>query len=77
MRLDESDIGDRPLWVKAGKEQLIIPLCSENAVRRTQPVSDLLAELTNEEGQSNAYVFAELWRPAECSLAISFRVAAP
>lgn len=58
--LKEPDIGARPLWVKAGKEQLIIPLTSEAAVRRVQPVKDLLAKVANEEGQSNAYVFAEV-----------------
>src|ERR1700754_2691896 len=29
--LDVADVGERPLWVKAGKEQLIIPLTSEAA----------------------------------------------
>ena len=31
--LTEGDIGAEPLWVKAGKEQLVIPLTSERAVR--------------------------------------------
>jgi PhzF family phenazine biosynthesis protein len=58
--LQESDIGVRPLWVKTGKEQLIIPLNSETAVRRVKPDNALLAQVTSEDGQSMAYVFAEV-----------------
>jgi PhzF family phenazine biosynthesis protein len=57
--LDESDIGARPLWVKAGKEQLIIPLTSEAAVRRTRPNAELCNRERSEDGHSMAYVFAE------------------
>ncbi len=57
--LETADIGDRPLWVKAGKEQLIIPLRSEAAVRKVQPNAALMANMTNEDGQSMAYVFAQ------------------
>src|SRR3984885_11975810 len=32
--LDAPDIGERPLWVKAGKEQLVVPLTSIEAVKR-------------------------------------------
>src|SRR5688572_20488063 len=32
--LEPADIGFQPLWVKAGREQLIVPLTSEAAVRR-------------------------------------------
>ena len=35
--LDASDIGFQPLWMKAGREQLVIPLTSEAAVRRVRP----------------------------------------
>lgn len=56
--LEDCDIGDRPLWVKAGKEQLIIPLNSVDAVRRANPVSAALSQLVSEDGQSMAYVFA-------------------
>ncbi len=35
--LEPADIGFQPLWVKAGREQLIIPLTSEAAVRRRAP----------------------------------------
>jgi PhzF family phenazine biosynthesis protein len=58
--LSESDIGREPLWVKAGKEQLIIPLTSERAVRSVRPDAGTFADVLNEDGQSMAYVFAEL-----------------
>ena len=43
--LRASDIGACPLWVKAGKEQLIIPLRSEDAVRRARPDSAAFAAI--------------------------------
>ena len=55
-----SDIAARPLWVKAGKEQLIVPLSSEVAVRRVRPDSAALSSIVSEDGHSMAYVFAEL-----------------
>jgi trans-2,3-dihydro-3-hydroxyanthranilate isomerase len=55
--LGPSDIGDRPLWVKAGKEQLVVPLNSTDAVRRAAPDS-LLTGIRSEDGHSMAYVFA-------------------
>jgi trans-2,3-dihydro-3-hydroxyanthranilate isomerase len=57
--LEEQDIGARPLWVKAGKEQLIVPLASEDAVRRTKPNAALLERERSEDGHCMAYVFAE------------------
>jgi PhzF family phenazine biosynthesis protein len=56
----EGDVGERPLWVKAGKEQLIVPLTSERAVRSTKPDAELCAQVLSEDGHSMAYVFAEL-----------------
>jgi PhzF family phenazine biosynthesis protein len=57
--LDEKDIGDRPLWVKAGTEQLIVPLKSPEAVRRTAPGWDALMAIPNWDGFAMAYVFAQ------------------
>jgi PhzF family phenazine biosynthesis protein len=57
--LAESDIGERPLWVKAGKEQLIVPLRSLEAVRRAAPQPEAFAAVRSEDGISMAYVFAE------------------
>jgi trans-2,3-dihydro-3-hydroxyanthranilate isomerase len=56
--LDESEIGDRPLWVNAGTEQLVVPLTSEASVRRTKVNGDVLSQLKREEGAKMAYVFA-------------------
>src|SRR2546426_4476097 len=58
--IDEHEIGERPLWVKAGREQLIVPLVNEAAVRRAQPRADLLARLASEDGASMAYIFAPM-----------------
>ncbi len=52
------DIGGSPLWVKAGKEQLIIPLTSEAAVRAVKPNAAKFANVRSEDGHSMAYVFA-------------------
>lgn len=56
--LEVGDIGAQPLWVKAGKEQLVVPLTSEAAVRRAQPRPEAFAKVTSEDGHSMAYVFA-------------------
>jgi PhzF family phenazine biosynthesis protein len=56
--LDAGDIGFQPLWVKAGREQLIIPLTSEAAVRRVKPTAELFEKLTSTDGAGQAYVFA-------------------
>jgi trans-2,3-dihydro-3-hydroxyanthranilate isomerase len=55
--LEASDIGERPLWVKAGKEQLVVPLTSTDAVRRARPSAQAMAKIVSEDGQSMAYVF--------------------
>jgi PhzF family phenazine biosynthesis protein len=56
--LEEADIGERPLWVKAGKEQLIVPLRSPDAVRRAAPTGGAMAAVQSEDGIGMAYVFA-------------------
>ena len=55
--LEAGDVGEYPLWVNAGKEQLVVPLTSREAVRRTRPTADGFARLKSEDGQSMAYVF--------------------
>jgi len=55
--LDVHDIGERPLWVKAGKEQLVVPLTSTDAVRRAVPSAPGMAKIVSEDGHSMAYVF--------------------
>jgi len=56
--LEAQDIGERPLWVNTGYEQLIVPLTSEAAVRRARGRADLLAQLKSIDGHSMAYFFA-------------------
>ena len=56
--LESSDIGFQPLWMKAGREQLVIPLTSEAAVRRVRPKLELFERLKSVDGASQAYVFA-------------------
>jgi trans-2,3-dihydro-3-hydroxyanthranilate isomerase len=56
--LSAADLAERPLWVKAGKEQLIVPLASVEAVRRAAPGPQAFRELPSEDGQGMAYVFA-------------------
>ena len=56
--LNADDIGRQPLWVKAGKEQLIVPLNSADAVQRANPAADRLSKIVSDEGHSMAYVFA-------------------
>ena len=52
------DIGERPLWIKAGKEQLVVPLASIDAVRRAAPQAAAMRQIRSEDGISMAYVFA-------------------
>jgi trans-2,3-dihydro-3-hydroxyanthranilate isomerase len=56
--LDEHDLGERPLWVSTGREQLIVPLVSEAAVRRVRVRGDLLDQLASADGPRQVYVFA-------------------
>lgn len=58
LSLEPADIAERPRWVSTGREQLIIPLTSADAVMRARPQPDRLAELKSAEGASMAYIFA-------------------
>jgi trans-2,3-dihydro-3-hydroxyanthranilate isomerase len=57
--LEPTDLAERPLWVKAGKEQLIVPLTSAAAVRRAAPQPQIFRELLSEDDQGMAYLFAD------------------
>jgi PhzF family phenazine biosynthesis protein len=57
--LEAADIAERPLWMKAGKEQLVVPVRDAGAVRRARPRADAFTRLQSEDGQSMAYVFAD------------------
>jgi trans-2,3-dihydro-3-hydroxyanthranilate isomerase len=54
-----ADIAERPLWVNAGREQMVIPLASEDAVRKVVVRPELLSRLTSADGAGMAYVFAQ------------------
>ena len=56
--LESPDIGERPLWIKAGKEQMVVPLASTDAVRRMSPQPQALQRIRSEDGITMAYVFA-------------------
>lgn len=57
--LEPGDLAERALWVNTGKEQLIVPLASAEAVRRARPRADAFTRLKSEDGHSMAYVFAD------------------
>lgn len=57
--LSPADVGDRPLWVSTGNEQLLIPLVSPDAVARCQPEPRLAARHANEAGRVKIYVWAD------------------
>src|SRR5271165_1449123 len=56
--LEERDIGVRPLWVRAGTEQLIVPLATPEAVMRAAPRAQGLAALHDADSPPMAYLFA-------------------
>jgi trans-2,3-dihydro-3-hydroxyanthranilate isomerase len=55
--LEPGDVAEWPLWVNAGKEQLLVPVTSAAAVHRARPRADAFSRLKSEDGQSMAYVF--------------------
>ena len=57
--IEAGDIVERPLWVNAGKEQLLVPVAAVDAVRRARPRADAFSRLRSEDGHSMAYVFAD------------------
>jgi trans-2,3-dihydro-3-hydroxyanthranilate isomerase len=58
--LEAGDVGFQPLWMKAGREQLVIPLISEAAVKRAKPLPALFEKLRCVDGPAHAYVFASI-----------------
>lgn len=57
--LAPGEIGERPLWVSTGNEQLIVPVASADAVRRARPRADGLASFESDDGPVKVYVFAD------------------
>jgi len=57
--LEERDLAERPLWVAAGKEQLVVPVRDEGAVLRAKPNADAFTRLKSVDNLSMAYVVAD------------------
>ena len=55
--LQAGDVAEWPLWVSVGREQLIVPLASREAVGRARPKPDAFSRLKSEHGLGQAYVF--------------------
>lgn len=55
-----ADIGERPLWVNTGSEQLIVPLTSVAAIERAQIDQALLAKHASLSGQR---YLVHVWAP--------------
>lgn len=62
LSLPPDEVGERPLWVNTGSEQLVIPLTSSDAVAHATPVAELLAQ----HGRlTTTRHMAYVWAPAE------------
>ena len=65
--LSTADLGTTPLWVDTGSEQLVIPLASTDAVRRSVPDPALLVRLASIDlpgAGSGARAMAYVWARA-------------
>ena len=59
LQLDSADIGENPLWIDTGSEQLIVPLRNVEAVRRANPDGSTLDEWPRSgAGRAMIYVWA-------------------
>ena len=58
LRIDADAIVDRPLWVDAGTEQLVVPLASFEAVRSVDPDAQAMTRVASDGARAMAYVFA-------------------
>jgi PhzF family phenazine biosynthesis protein len=60
--LAETDVGEWPLCVQTGTQQLVLPLTSEAALRRARPRPDAFAALPGGDGPAGVYAFAATGR---------------
>ena len=70
--LEAGDVAEWPLWVNTGREQLVVPVGSEDAVRRATPRADAFSTLKSEDGASMAFVFHDAGDAAGTVLARFF-----
>lgn len=59
LKLEPNDIGPSPRWINTGMDQLLVPLTSEDAVRRASAVPDLAQRWANHRGMVKIYVWFE------------------
>jgi trans-2,3-dihydro-3-hydroxyanthranilate isomerase len=59
LNLDPADVGATPLWINTGMEQLLVPLASEDAVRRAAAEPQLAQRWANHRGMVKIYVWFE------------------
>jgi trans-2,3-dihydro-3-hydroxyanthranilate isomerase len=57
--IDAVDIADTPLWVNTGNEQLIVPLASVHAVRRSRPDTARMVAETTAKDATKMLVWAD------------------
>ena len=61
LRIAAADIGDQPLWIDTGSEQLVIPLNSVEAVRRADPDAGTIHDWPrNNSGRAMLYVWSRI-----------------
>lgn len=56
--INAGDIGDTPLWVNTGTDQLVVPLASADAVRRCRPDAARMAAERADDVPVKIYVWA-------------------
>jgi len=57
--IEASDVGSPALWVSTGREQLVVPVESDEAVRRASPRGEPFARLRSEHGAAQVLAFAD------------------
>ncbi len=57
--VDAGQLAGDPLWVNAGKEQLVVPLKTQDAVNACHPAGLLGGDLHSVDGHAMAYVFCD------------------
>ena len=59
LNLAATDVGQTPLWIDTGMEQLLVPLASADALRRAAVVPALAQRWANPRGMVKIYVWFE------------------
>jgi PhzF family phenazine biosynthesis protein len=75
LRLPETSVGDSPLWVDTGAEQLVVPLARPEDVRAARPEADLLTRLAFSPSRQEAMAYVWARAAADSIVARFFFVA--